>query len=95
MFKILKCQLYIAQNPDLCCLCNFHWSQTRSNNSVDYRKNTNLPQQSMNQEFKFKTAQNSIILKLNFHTSFESQTRNYITCFGHICNHFHGQENHL
>jgi len=22
------------------------------------------------------------------------QTRNYITCFGHICNHPHGQENH-
>jgi len=28
------------------------------------------------------------------HISFEFQTRNYITCFGHICNHPHGQENH-
>jgi len=28
------------------------------------------------------------------HTSFEFQTRNYITCFGHICNHTQGQENH-
>jgi len=26
--------------------------------------------------------------------SFESQTRNYITCFGYICNYPHGQENH-
>jgi len=26
------------------------------------------------------------------HTSLEFQTRNYITCFGHICNHPRGQE---
>jgi len=26
-------------------------------------------------------------------SSFEFQTRNYVTCFGHICNHPHGQEN--
>jgi len=39
--------------------------------------------------------QNSKNLRLNNgHTSFESQTRNYITCFSHICNHPHGQENH-
>jgi len=38
-------------------------------------------------------AQNSKYLRLNGHTSFEFQTRNYITCFGHICNHPHGQEN--
>jgi len=48
----------------------------------------------MNQEFKFKTAQNSKNLRLNGHKSFEFQTRNYITCFSHICNHPHGQENH-
>jgi len=24
-----KSQLYHAQNQYLCCLCNFHWSQTR------------------------------------------------------------------
>jgi len=41
----------------------------------------------MNQEFKFKTAQNSKNLKLFCSSSFEFQTRNYITCFGHICNH--------
>jgi len=35
-----------------------------------------------------------INLRLNGHTSFEFQTRNYITCFGRICNHPHGQENH-
>jgi len=29
----------------------------------------------------------------NGHISFEFQTRNYITCFGHICNHPHGQVN--
>jgi len=40
----------------------------------------------MFQEFKFRTAQNSKNLRLNAHTSFEFQTRNYITCFGHICN---------
>jgi len=45
-------------------------------------------------EFKFKTAQNSKNLRLNDHTSFEFQTRNYITGFGHICNHAHGRENH-
>jgi len=39
-------------------------------------------------------AQNSKNLRLNGHKSFEFQTRNYITCFGHICNHPHGQENH-
>jgi len=33
-------------------------------------------------------------LRLNGHTSFEFQTRNNTTCFGHICNHSHGQENH-
>jgi len=33
-------------------------------------------------------------LRLNGHTSFESQTRNYITCFGHISNHRHSQENY-
>jgi len=33
-------------------------------------------------------------LPLNGHTSFEFQTRNYVTCFGHICNHSYGQENH-
>jgi len=27
------------------------------------------------------------------HTSFESQSRNYIPCFGHICIHPHGQVN--
>jgi len=35
---------------------------------------------------KFKLIKN---LRLNGHTSFEFQTRNYITCFGHICNHPH------
>jgi len=50
--------------------------------------------QSINQELKFKTAQNSKNLRLNGHASFESQTRNYITCFGHNCNHPHGQENY-
>jgi len=30
-------------------------------------------------------AQNSINLTLNGHTSFEFQTKNYVTCFGHIC----------
>jgi len=39
-------------------------------------------------------SQKSIFFRLNDHTSFESQTWNYITCFGHICNHPHGQENH-
>jgi len=33
-------------------------------------------------------------LRLNGHTSFEFQTKIYITCFGYICNHPHGQENH-
>jgi len=42
----------------------------------------------------FKTAQNSKNIRLNGHTSFEFQTRNYVTCIGHICNHPHGQENH-
>jgi len=37
------------------------------------------------QVFKFKTAQNSKNLRFNGHISFEFQTRNYITCFGHIC----------
>jgi len=50
--------------------------------------------QSMNQEFKFKIAQNSKNLRLNGHRSFEFQTRNNITCFGYICNHPHGQVNH-
>jgi len=36
----------------------------------------------------------SYLLRLNGHTSFEFQIRNYITCFGHICNHPHGPENH-
>jgi len=49
----------------------------------------------MNQEFRFKTAQNSKNLRFNGHTSFESQNRNYITCFGHICNHPQGWENHI
>jgi len=30
--------------------------------------------------------------KFNGHRSFEFQTRNYITCFGYIYNHPHGQE---
>jgi len=34
-------------------------------------------------------------LRLNGHISFEFQTRIYITCFGHICNHPYGQENHI
>jgi len=41
--------------------------------------------QSMNQKFKFKTAQNSKNLRLFYNSSFEFQTRNYVTCFGHIC----------
>jgi len=49
---------------------------------------------SMNQEFKFKTSQNSKNLRLNDHTSFESQTKNYIPCLGYICNHLHDQDNH-
>jgi len=43
--------------------------------------------------FKFKTAQNSKNLDF-FCSSFEFQTRNYVTCFGRICNHPHGQENY-
>jgi len=35
--------------------------------------------------FEFKKAQSSKNLRLNGHTSFEFQTRNYFTCFGHIC----------
>jgi len=42
--------------------------------------------------FKFNTAQNSKILRLFYRSSFEFQTRNYVTCFGHICIHPHGQE---
>jgi len=42
-------------------------------------------------EFKFKTAQNSKNLRIDGHTSFECQTRNYITCFDHICNHPHSK----
>jgi len=34
-------------------------------------------------------------LRKTTHTSFEFQTRNYNTCFGHICNHPHGQEDIL
>jgi len=49
--------------------------------------------QSMNQEFKFKMAQNSKNSRLCYSSSFEFPTRNYITCFGYICNHPHGQEN--
>jgi len=43
-------------------LCNVHWSQTRDNNSVDYRENINFmyvqlwATQRINHEFKFKTA---------------------------------------
>jgi len=48
--------------------------------------------QSMNKEFKIQTAQNSKNLRLDGQTSFESRTS--ITCFGHICNHPHGQCNH-
>jgi len=47
--------------------------------------------------FKFKTSQNSKNVRLNGHTSFESQTTIItlrVSCFGHICNHPHGQENH-
>jgi len=32
-------------------------------------------------------------LRLFYRSSFEFQSRNYVTCFGHICNHPHGQEN--
>jgi len=32
------------------------------------------------------------MIKTFCHSSFEFQTRNYITCFGHICNHPHGQD---
>jgi len=42
----------------------------------------------------FKTAQNSKNLRLFCHSSFEFQTRNYVTCFGHICDNPHGQENY-
>jgi len=42
MFKILKYQIYHAQNRYLYCQCNFYWSQTRDNNSIDYRENINL-----------------------------------------------------
>jgi len=34
------------------------------------------------------------MFRLNGHTSFSFRTRNYITCFGHIYNRPHGQENH-
>jgi len=33
-------------------------------------------------------------LKTFYRSSFEFQTRNYVTCFSHICNHPHGQENY-
>jgi len=29
-----------------------------------------------------------------YSSSFEFQARNYAMCFGHICNHPHGQENY-
>jgi len=50
--------------------------------------------------FGFRESLNSVKhfssknLRLNGHTSFKFQTRNDITCFDHICNHLHGQENH-
>jgi len=48
----------------------------------------------MNQEFKFKTAQNSKNLRHFSRSSFEFQSRNYVTCFSHFCNHPHGQKNY-
>jgi len=33
-------------------------------------------------------------LKTFCSSSFEFQTRKYVTCFGYICNHPHGQENY-
>jgi len=33
-------------------------------------------------------------LRLFFVPSFEFQTRNYVTCFGHICNRPHGHDNY-
>jgi len=99
--SIISCtkSVYHAQNRYLYCLCDFHWSQTRDNNSLYYRKNINFmyvhfwATQSMDQKFISKRLK-TVKLKIIFVSSFEFQTKNYVTCFGHICNHPHGQENY-
>jgi len=41
----------------------------------------------------FQNSSKQSKLKTFCHSSFEFQTKNYFPCFGHICNHPHGQEN--